>query len=164
VKGVLFALLIFALQSALGVLLPANFAPPDLFLLAALASSARLQPVAGLWLGFTLGLLRDVLGVGVIGLHASAIAAGVYAAFGVRRVLSGESSLNHAVAVFVAELAKWLVFIVMGYWTRQPFLSRETWLFTLVPDAALTLLVAPLVYWLADWAFGPVPSSDERLL
>ncbi len=160
----MFVLVIFGLQSALGVLLPSNFAPPDLFLLAALTASARLSPVAGLGLGFGVGLLRDVLGAGLIGLHASGIAAGVYAAFGVRRVLSGESSLNHAVAVFVAELAKWLVFIVMGYWTRQPFLSSQTWLFTIVPDVAFTLLVAPLVYWLADWALGPVPSSDERLL
>ena len=163
-RAVAFALVIFGLQSALGVLLPSNFAPPDLFLLAALTASARLSPVAGLGLGFGVGLLRDVFGAGLIGLHASGIAAGVYAAFGVRRVLSGESSLNHAVAVFVAELAKWLVFIVMGYWTRQPFLSSQTWLFTIVPDMAFTLLVAPLVYWLADWALGPVPSSDERLL
>jgi rod shape-determining protein MreD len=163
-KAAAFALLIFGLQSALGVLLPSNFAPPDLFLLAALAVSARLPPLAGLALGYGVGLLRDLAGVGMVGLHAAGIAAGMYASFGVRRVLSGESGFNHALEVLVASLGKWLVFIMIGLWTRQPFLTRETWLFTLIPDIALTLLVGPFVYWLARWAFGPVPSSDERLL
>ena len=80
-KAFAFALIVFALQSALYVLLPAGFAVPDIVLLVALTASTRLEPMLGLTLGFGLGLLQDVLGAGLLGFHAAGIAAGVLVSF-----------------------------------------------------------------------------------
>ena len=70
-RAVAFALIVFALQSALYVLLPAGFAVPDVVLLVALTAATRLEPTIGLTLGFGLGFLQDVLGAGVLGFHAA---------------------------------------------------------------------------------------------
>ena len=164
-RAVAFVVIVLALQSALGVLLPQGFAQPDLFLLAALTVSTRLRPPVGLAVAFAIGLLRDLLQPGgLIGFHGAGVAAGVFASFFVRRYLSAETSLNHATAVLVAEVAKWLVFLLLSYWARTALFTEVTLLGVFVPELITTLLFGPFVYWLATWGFGPPPQSDERLL
>lgn len=163
-RAVAFVLIVLALQSALGVLLPSGFTQPDVFLLTALTISARVRPQVALWMAFGIGLLQDVLGQGLIGFHGAGIAAGVFASFFVRRFLSAETNLNHATAVLVAEVAKWLVFVILAYWTRSGLFSSLTLLNIFLPELITTLLIGPLIYGLATWGFGPVPQSDERLL
>lgn len=162
-RALAFAFVVLGLQSALPVLL-AGRVQPDLFMLAALALAARMRPTWGLVLGYGLGLLQDVLGHGMLGFHAAGVAAGVYAGYAVRRLLSTETVLNHALAVAVALAAKWLAFLALAYWTRLPLVTTGTWGTVALPELVATLLVGPLVYALADWAFGPVPNSEERLL
>jgi rod shape-determining protein MreD len=164
VRALAFAFLVLGLQGALAVLLPAGLAPPDLFLLTALSLAARLPPLAGLGLGYGLGLVQDALGFGLFGLHAAGVAAGVYAAYGVRRLLSAETGLNHAAAVAAAEVVKWLAYTALGYWTRTSLVSGESWLLVFLPELAATLFLSPFVQALARWAFGPVTGGQERLL
>jgi rod shape-determining protein MreD len=162
-KAVAFSLIVFALQSALYVLLPAGFAVPDIVLLVALTAATRLEPTIGLTLGFGLGFLQDVLGAGVLGFHAAGVAAGVFISFFIRRFFSAETGLNHAAAIFAAEIAKWSIFVVLDFWARSSLMHPETVL-VFVGEVLGTLALGPFVYWLATWGFGPVPQSDERLL
>jgi rod shape-determining protein MreD len=163
-RPVLFVLLIIGLQGALAVLLPFTFPPPDLFLLAALAVGARLSPPLALGVAYGIGLLQDVLGAGLIGFHGAGIAAGAAAAIVLRRLFSAETSFTAALAVLVAEWAKWLSFIALNYWTRQQLITASSLSLVMAPEIIATMLLAPFVFAFAAWAFGPVPSSEERLL
>ena len=162
-KAVAFALIVFALQSALYVLLPAGFAAPDIVLLVALTAATRLEPTIGLTLGFGLGLVQDVLGAGVIGFHAAGVAVGVLVSFFIRRFFSAETGLNHAASILTAQVAKWVVFAMLDFWARSNLIHPET-IFVFAGEVLGTLALGPFVYWLATWGFGPVPQSDERLL
>ncbi|HEX2864835.1 MAG TPA: rod shape-determining protein MreD [Deinococcales bacterium] len=161
---VLIALLLFALQGALSVVLPAGFPAPDLFLLAAVALYPRLRPLSGLFVATGIGLVQDIFGLGLIGFHAAALAVAVYVVYLVRRLFSAETGLNRLLAVAGACVGKWAVFVILNYWTRQGLLAGGTFVHIVVPDVALTLLLAPFVYALIAWALGPVSSAEERLL
>jgi rod shape-determining protein MreD len=161
---VVFFIIIFLSQSMLPVLLPSNFTPPDLLLLVALTLAARSNPTYGLLAGYGIGMLRDLFGAGLLGWHAASIATGVLLGNQVRSWLSSENNLNHAVAVAVAEVGKWLMFVVLNYWTRRELFNDRTFTQVFLPELAATLIVGPLVYALARWAFGPVYASGERLL
>lgn len=71
--------LLFVLQGALTPLLT-PWPPPDLLLLAALLSLWERPLPQGVALAYLLGLLQDVAGGGVIGVHALGLAAGVFVA------------------------------------------------------------------------------------
>lgn len=163
-RYVIFVILILGIQGAIGIVLPAFISPPDLFLLVALFVATRVPLFWALCIGYAIGLLQDILGVGLIGFHAAGIMAGVFVSSFVRRGLSAETSLNHATAAFVALLAKWLVFIALNYWTRQGLISLETLLYRFIPEVLLTLLVGPLVFAWAKWAFGKSNANDEHFL
>ncbi len=163
-RRIIFILVILGLQGAMGILIPVFLSPPDLFLLVALFAAARVPLFLALCIGYSLGLLQDILGAGLIGFHAAGILAGVFTSGFVRRGLSAETSFNHATTAFVALIAKWLVFIALNYWTRQGILSFETLLYRFLPEIALTLLVGPIVFSFANWAFGRGNSNNDGLL
>lgn len=111
-------LLFFVLQGFLAPLL-SPWPPPDLLLLAALLPLGRrpLWQVVGL--AYLLGLAQDVAGGGVMGLHALALAAGVFVA-GV--VLPSGLELSRAglgwqlPALLGALAGKWAVLtLLLGY-------------------------------------------------
>jgi rod shape-determining protein MreD len=163
-RRVVFVLVVLGAQGALGVVLPTWVSPPDLFLLAALAATARLTPLWTLGVGYAIGLLQDILGAGVLGFHASGVMTGVLVAGFVRRGLSSENSLNLAISLFSALIAKWLVFIALGYWTRLEAMSVETLLYRFIPEVLTTLAVGPLFFAGVNWAFGKSRGNEDRLL
>ena len=162
-RRVLFIVVILGAQGTLGVVLPVFISPPDLFLLTALALTSRLTPLWTLAVGYSLGLLQDILGAGALGFHAAGIMAGVLAAGFVRRGLSSDSSFNQAFGVVTALLTKWLVFIALGYWMRLDAMNLETLLYRFTPEVIVTLLLAPLFELFFNWAFGKSRSSEDRL-
>lgn len=164
IRAMLVALLLFALQGAFSVVLPAGVPAPDLFLLAAVAVFTRMRPIPGLFVAAGIGLAQDVFGLGLIGFHAAGLGVAVYMVYLVRRLFSSETTINHLLAVVSASLGKWIVFVILNYWTRQGLLTGGTFSQIVLPELALTLLLAPFVYSLAGWAFGPVSSTEERLL
>jgi rod shape-determining protein MreD len=163
-RRIIFVLVMLGLQGAIGMFIPIFLSPPDIFLLVALFAAARVPLFWALCIGYSLGLLQDILGAGLIGFHAAGILAGVFTSSFVRRGLSAETSFNHATTAFVALLAKWLVFIALNYWTRQGILSLETLLYRFLPEIALTLLIGPIVFAFANWAFGRGNSNNDGLL
>jgi rod shape-determining protein MreD len=164
VRRVVFVLLIVGLQGSLGALLPTFLSAPDLFLLVALFVATRMPLFPAVCVGYGLGLLQDILGSGLLGFHAAGIMTGVLASSFVRRGLSAETNLNHAAAALVALLGKWLVFIALNYWTRQGLISLETLYFRFLPEVVLTLLIGPLVFALANWAFGRTSGNEDQFL
>ncbi len=163
-RRIIFVLVILGVQGAMGAVLPVFISPPDLFLLVALFVATRVPLFLALCIGYSLGLLQDVLGVGLVGFHAAGILAGVFTSSFVRRGLSADTSFNHATTAFVALVAKWLVFIALNYWTRQGIISLETLLYRFLPEVALTLLLGPLIFAFSNWAFGRGNSNDTGLL
>jgi rod shape-determining protein MreD len=164
VRRIVFVLLVLGLQGSLGAVVPAFLSPPDLFLLVALFVATRVPLFTALWVGYAIGLLQDVLGGGLIGFHAAGILAGVFASSFVRRGLSAETNINHAVTALVALLGKWLVFIALNYWTRQNLISLETFIYRFLPEVLLTLVIGPFIFAMANWAFGRTSANDDQLL
>jgi hypothetical protein len=105
-----------------------------------------------------------VLGAGALGFHASGLMAGVLVANFVRRGLSAESNINQALGVLLALVAKWLVFVVLGYWMRLSAMNFETLIYRFLPEVLTTLALGPFFYQFANWAFGQAPSTQDRLL
>lgn len=163
-RRLIFVVLLLGLQGSLGAVLPTFLSAPDLFLLVALFVATRVPLFGALCIGYGLGLLQDILGWGLLGFHAAGIMAGVFVSSFVRRGLSAETNVNHAAAALVALLAKWLVFIALNYWTRQGLISLETLFYRFLPEVIFTLLVGPVVFTFANWAFGKSSNNDSQLL
>lgn len=162
-KPLVFVFLIWGLQGALYVLVP-TLTPPDLFLLATLTLASRVRPMWALALGYIIGLLQDAIGAGAFGFHAAGLAAAVIVGYAVRRFLSIETSFNQSLVVLTAMFAKWFIFIALNYWTRKGFITGDSITKVMIPEIITTLIVAPFVYWLANWAFGRVLNNEEQLL
>lgn len=141
-----FYIVLIALQGVLGTL----FAPPDLFLLAALSFLWRLPPWRAVALAYGIGLVQDVLGFGSLGFHALALAAAVLLASIVAEQLNQSGIIARLVVVFSALLAKWLIFAVLIAWmtNREPFVQ----ILRVAPlDIILTMLFSLLVLPFAQW-------------
>lgn len=105
---VLFYLILVVAQGFLAALL-APIPPPDLFLLGVITLLWRVQPWQLVLVAYGVGLLQDVMGSGVLGVHAFGLAAAALAGSMVRAQLSNTGTLERMLVVFVASLGKWLV-------------------------------------------------------
>lgn len=112
---VVFYLILLVAQGFLSALL-APVPAPDLFLLAVLTLLWRIQPWQLVLLAYGVGLLQDVVGSGVLGTHAFALAAGALVASLVRAQLSNTGVFECMLVVFVASAGKWAVIAGMVVW------------------------------------------------
>ncbi|MGC8875830.1 rod shape-determining protein MreD [Thermus sp.] len=112
------ALLTLFLSGLLSALWPQGAMAPDLFLVLALWYAARRPFYLGLPAAFSLGLLQDLLGYGLLGLHAVGLTLATYAFYAAGRRLSPEGYLPRLFAFFWAFLAKWLGYFLVAYWLR----------------------------------------------
>lgn len=134
---VYFVLLIVA-QGFLGRLLePLRIAPPDLFLLTGAALAWRWRPVGALLGAYVVGLLQDVLGSGVLGLHAAGLAGAALLVLAVRRWLPGGGWRRLVLTVAAALLGQWLTFLILSYITRSDLVTADL-LLRWVPMTFLT--------------------------
>jgi rod shape-determining protein MreD len=163
-RRLVFVVLLIGLQGSLGAIVPPFLSAPDLFLLVALFVATRVPLFLAILIGYAIGLLLDVLGWGLLGFHAAGIMAGIFASSFVRRGLSADTTLNHAVTALVALLGKWMVFIALNYWTRQNLISLETLFYRFLPEVVFTLMLGPFIFAFANWAFGRTSSNDDQLL
>lgn len=112
---VLFYLVLLVSQGFLSAL----FAPipaPDLFLLAALTLLWRIQPWQLVLVAYAIGMLQDLIGQGVLGMHALGLAGAALAATFVRAQLTNSGSLERLLVVFVAVVGKWIVLALLFGW------------------------------------------------
>ncbi len=112
---VVFYLILLVAQGFLSAML-APIPAPDLFLLAVLTLLWRIQPWQLVLVAYGVGLLQDVVGSGVLGAHAFALAAAALAGSMVRAQLSNTGVLERVLVVFVASLGKWAVMLGVVVW------------------------------------------------
>lgn len=148
--SVVLFLLLFVLQGVVPPLLT-PWPPPDLLLLAALLASWRRPLPQGVALAYLLGLLQDIAGGGVIGVHALGLAAGVFVAGSV--VGFGRARphlLRYGAALLAAVAGKWAVFALLLGHLGQPAPLAEVWRVApleLLLSVVALLLLHPLFTW-----------------
>ncbi|AWT35323.1 rod shape-determining protein MreD [Deinococcus arenae] len=161
---IVYLLLLVAAQGLLSRLLDGAGVPaPDLFLLTAVGLAARVSPVAALLAAYGLGFTQDVLGGGMLGLHAAGLTGGALLVVWARRYLSDAGLLQSLLGVLLGVAGQWLVFLFLTYWLREPLVT-----------VSMLTGVAPLVFvgtfllsvvWerLIAWTFGPRVTVEEQL-
>lgn len=111
----LFYLVLVTVQGFLSALL-APLPPPDLFFVAVLTLLWRLPPWQLVAVAYGVGLLQDVFGHGVLGVHAMALATGALVAAGARAQLTGAGLFERLLVVSIGMAGKWAVMLVMLAW------------------------------------------------
>ncbi|GGK86259.1 rod shape-determining protein MreD [Deinococcus radiotolerans] len=159
-----YLLLLLAVQGLLARLADAAGVPaPDLFLLTAVGLAARLSPVGALLAAYSLGFAQDVLGGGMLGLHAAGLAGGALLVVWARRYLSDAGLLQALLGVLLGVLGQWLVFLFLTYWLRAPLVTPETLRVTPPLVFVGSFLLAPLWERVVTWTFGPRVTVEEQL-
>ncbi|GGM91452.1 rod shape-determining protein MreD [Thermus composti] len=110
-------LLALFLSGLLGALWPQGLMGPDLFLVLTLLLVQGRPYYLGLPLAFALGLLQDLLGFGLLGLHATGLLLAAYAYGAASRRLAAWEA-GQAGAFAFAFGAKWLGYFLVAYWLR----------------------------------------------
>ncbi len=141
---VLFYLVLLVSQGFLSAL----FAPipaPDLFLLAALTLLWRIQPWQLVIVAYAIGMLQDLIGQGVLGMHALGVAGAALAASFVRAQLTNTGALERLLVVFVAVVGKWLVVALLFGWLVGVPYSLDRLGAVVAVEGALTVAAGLLV-------------------
>ncbi len=141
---VLFYLVLLVSQGFLSALL-APLPAPDLFLLAVLTLLWRVQPWQLVAVAYGIGLVQDVGGQGVLGMHAMALAGGALAATFVRAQLTNSGALERLLVVFVAVVGKWAVMAMLLAWLVGGPYSLDRLGAVVAVESALTVLAGLLV-------------------
>lgn len=139
-----FFIVLLVAQGFLSALL-APLPAPDLFLLGALVLLWRVKPWQLVLIGYGAGLLQDLIGSGVLGSHAFALAAAALAATFVRAQLSNTGVLERALLVFVASVGKWVVMTGLLAWLAGGSMSFARVGMVALMETALTVAAGLLV-------------------
>ncbi|WP_114313369.1 rod shape-determining protein MreD [Thermus caldifontis] len=143
-------LITLALSGFLGALWPQGLMAPDLFLVLALLYARSLPYYLGLPWAFFLGLVQDLLGYGLLGLHAVGLLSASYAYYAASRRLAPGEAPGILFSFIWAFSAKWAGYFLVAYWLRlelPAFLPRD-----LLLEGLLTLPLALLA-----WRLLPPP-------
>jgi rod shape-determining protein MreD len=149
VRFALFYLTLLTSQGVLAVLL-APLPAPDFFLLAVMTLFWRLRAWHLVLAAYGVGLLQDVIGHGVLGVHALGLAGGVLAASFVRAHLGQAGTPERLVMVAAALVGKWLVFVVMLLWLNESSGMMTVLGRVALPESLLTLLLSPFILQVAE--------------
>jgi rod shape-determining protein MreD len=146
-------LLVFYLLLVLGQgFLSALFAPlpaPDLFLLAVLTLLGRLAPWQLVAAAYGIGLIQDLIGNGVLGLHGFALSLAAMAALVVTAQLSQVGFFQRLFTLLGAVLGKWVAMAVLTVWLSGTFETLAGVPPVAVFDMGFTVIVG---LWLLPWA------------
>jgi len=121
-------LLTLFLSGLLSALWPQGLMAPDLFLVLALWYAQGSPAYLGLPVAFLLGLLQDLLGYGLVGLHGVGLLFAAYAYYAASRRLTSGEGLTALFIFSWAFLAKWLGYFLVAYWLRlelPPFVPLD---------------------------------------
>ena len=121
-------LLTLFLSGLLSALWPQGLMAPDLFLVLALWYAQGSPAYLGLPVAFLLGLLQDLLGYGLVGLHGVGLLFAAYAYYAASRRLTSGEGLTVLFIFSWAFLAKWLGYFLVAYWLRlelPPFVPLD---------------------------------------
>jgi rod shape-determining protein MreD len=106
-----------------------------------------------LLIGFTAGILMDLIGSGTLGLWAMTLTAVGYAAGRLRGRL-GEGTLNVVAIVFGLTVASQFLYVLLGTLFGQGTISEPNVLWKIVLPGVWNVILAIPVFWLLGKAFG----------
>jgi rod shape-determining protein MreD len=106
-----------------------------------------------LLIGFTAGILMDLIGSGTLGLWAMTLTAVAYAAGRLRGRL-GEGTLNVVAIVFGLTVASQFLYVLLGTLFGQGTISEPNVLWKIVLPGVWNVILAIPVFWLLGKAFG----------
>lgn len=135
----LFYLILLSFQGFIGAVL-APLPTPDFFLLIALTPIRRLKAWQMVLIAYAVGLLQDLIGHGIFGLHAFALAAGIFMALLIKGQFS-QGLLSQFILIITALFGKWLAMLAIIYWLN-PGLESLQGIQVIVPyEVFFTILV-----------------------
>lgn len=139
----------------------AGVPPPDLFLLTGAALGWRLRPDLALLAAYGVGLGQDLLGGGMIGLHAAGVATGALFVLVVRRTVANSGPIQAMLTVLAAVLGQWTAFLALTYWLRTDLVSAEVLTRTVPLVFVFTLALSGLWERVVGWGLGPRPGPED---
>jgi len=139
----LFYLILLSFQGFAGAL----FAPlpgPDFFLLIALTPIRRLKAWQMVLIAYGVGLLQDLIGNGIFGLHAFALAVGIFMALLIKGQFS-HGFLSQVLLIIAALFGKWLAMLAIIYWLNPRIESLQSIQSILPYEVFFTLLLGVFI-------------------
>lgn len=135
----LFYLILLLFQGFVEALL-APLPGPDFFLLIVLTPIRRLKAWQMVLVAYAVGLLQDLIGHGIFGLHAFALAVGIFMALLVKGQFS-QGFLSQLIIIITALFGKWLAMLAIIYWLN-PGLESLQGIWNVLPyEVLFTILV-----------------------
>jgi len=138
----LFYLILLSFQGFVGAVL-GPLPGPDFFLLMALTPIGRLKAWQMVLLAYGVGLLQDLIGHGIFGLHAFALAVGIFMALLIKGQFS-HGLLSQLLLVISALLGKWLAMLAIVYWLN-PRIEALSEILNILPYEVIFTLLAGIV-------------------
>ena len=161
-RPAVYLVLLIAAQGLLSRLADAAaIAAPDLFLLTGAGLAWRVRPAWALVAAYLVGLLQDVLGGGMLGLHAAGVAGGALLVLVVRRYFSNSGPVQGLLTVLAAVLGEWLAFLALTYWLRSDLVTVPLLVRTVPVVFVGTLILAGVWERCITWGLGPRSSPED---
>ncbi len=126
---------------------------PALVTLVVIAVAPEVESEYLLLIGFTAGILMDLVGSGTLGLWAMTLTAVAYAAGRLRDRLR-EGPVNVIVIVFGLTVASQFLYVLLGTLFGQGTISEPDVLWKIVLPGAWNAILAIPVFWALGKAFG----------
>ncbi len=148
-------------------LLTAVMAPlpaPDLFLIAVLTLLPRMNAWQLVLAAYGIGLIQDLSGHGVIGMHSLALAGGALAAALVSMLLSQSGVMERVLTLLAGLAGKWLVMAGMLVWISGTWSSLASLPLTMLFDSVFTLALGVWLLGLAERLQPPPRGLNREVL
>lgn len=148
-------------------LLTAVMAPlpaPDLFLIAVLTLLPRMNAWQLVLAAYGIGLVQDLSGHGVIGMHSLALAGGALAAALVSMLLSQSGVMERVLTLLAGLAGKWLVMAGMLVWVSGTWSSLASLPLTMLFDSVFTLALGVWLLGLAERLQPPPRGLNREVL
>lgn len=137
---------------------------PDLFLLGMVVLVWRVPPWQLVLIAYGIGLLQDIIGHGILGLHALGLAAAALGAILVWAQLRQSGIYARTFVVLGALAAKWLAITPLLIWQTGILESALDVLRVAPIEAVLTLLLSFLIFPWGMSLFKPVLLMERESL
>ena len=126
---------------------------PALVTLVIIAVAPEVESEYLLLIGFTAGILMDLIGSGTLGLWAMTLTAVAYAA-GRLRGRFKEGTLNVLAIVFGLTVASQFLYVVLGTLFGQGTINEPNVLWKIILPGVWNVILAIPVFWLLGKVFG----------
>lgn len=134
---------------------------PDLFLIAVLTLLPRMNAWQLVLAAYGIGLLQDLSGHGVVGMHALGLAGGALVASFVSTLLTQSGIMERILMLLAGLTGKWLVMAGMSVWLTGTWSTLGTLPATILFDSVFTLALGVWLLGLAE-RLQPSPRGLSR--